>query len=173
MIGALVRIVHDQIDAQIAILAQPFVLRYGRRLGHGLAPSRAERFIGALFEQRISPNDANREQLNQRIVGESGEFALPDEVAGIGGPAADVEQRLIEVFFDRARGNPDPFDDRGDRGAGFLGKFIDECAETCDAHDLGVAIVAHRRAPRGIGSQSARRQSPCRLAIIEIRRAPF
>jgi hypothetical protein len=173
LVGVLVGVLQEQIESEFGIVAQMLVAGQGGGRLHGLAPGLLERGVSALLEQRVAPGDADRKQLDQRVVLAAVKLALPDQVAGVGGPAADVDQCAVEIVLDRPLRDPELPDHPGDGRQRLLRQAGDGGAESADAHGFRVAVVAHRGPPRGVGSPGPHRQRPCRLTLVEIGSAPL
>ncbi len=162
-----------QIDDQLRIVAKALVLRQRGGLSHRLRPRNSEGGVRAFEEQCIAPHHPDRQQLHQGVVVAPVKRVVPDAVARIGGPAADIDQRAVQIILDRAIGDAERADDRDDRVARIVGHGGDSLAEALDPHRLGVAVEPHRRAPGGVRRQRPRRQLPGRLTFVEISRAPL
>ena len=81
------------------------------------------------------------------------QLGLPFQVTGIGGPAADIEQRLVQVIRDGPVRHALALHDRAD-GRDRVGRqFGDKPAEAGKSHHLGVQVVTDGGPPGGDGAR--------------------
>ena len=158
----------DQVDAQVWV-GKGRVLGRGFRLPQGFGPGGAEFRLAPGLKQGEAPDDPNGEQ--REGIGALRRLAV--EMPRIGRPAADVEQRPMQVIRQRIVGNAERVD-RLRNGVQRLRRGgRDRPPEAGHAHDLGIEILRRRRAPGRIEIEPARRQFPHRLTPVEIGGAEF
>ena len=164
LIGAFGCLLQDRVDHLV-----------GRRLqGPGMVPNDACPAldqVGGMGQQRLLPDQADRQQVGQRGVGAARLFGLPGQPARMLRPAPQIDQQPVK----RRRGGIGRQAQAG-RGAqdgpvGRVGRGGDMRAEPPQSGDFGGQVVDRPFPPRRKGAQAGGRR-PQRLPLIEPARGP-
>ncbi|MCY1171931.1 hypothetical protein D9M73_120560 [compost metagenome] len=162
---ALTRFLQDRID----------YLRLGwrDRLGKGrnrLGPFCADRRL-ILHEQRLFPEQADRQKTGHRVVVAPGKLGLPPVEPRILCPSAQSDQQPVEIGLERGLGQAEPPRGSRDGVSGIAVRIRYKGGKTAQPDDLRREVMRRDGSPGGIGALAAR-CSPQRLTLIEIAPGP-
>ena len=127
---------------------------------------------GVAREQRLLPDQPDRQQVGGRRIPSAGQLGLPSLVARILGPAAERHQQPVETGVERGVGEAKPVARARDQPERIHGDLRDVQREAREARDLRREIVRGHGAPRGIGAVCIARRGPQRLAFVEMAGCP-
>ena len=126
---------------------------------------------GQMGQQRLFPDQADRQKVDQRAVAVARLLGLPREPARVLRPAAEVHQQAMEGGRRGLGRQGQPLGGAQDRALGRVGRGGDMGAKALEARDFRRQVMRRPFAPRGEGAR-ARRRRPERLALIEAPRGP-
>ncbi len=142
-----------------------------QRMGRGDAPPGVGDAILETLEQGDLPGHADGQQIAHGLVGAIGQLGLPEPLTGELRPAAEAEQKLVEVALQGGRGQPEARGEPGDGVHGIVRQGGDETRKPGEPEDFRRQVV-NRLSPVGRPRPLTPGRCPQRLAGVEVACGP-
>ena len=122
-------------------------------------------------QQRLFPDQPDRQHVDQRGIGAALQLGLPQQPARMLRPAAQIHQQPVKDRLRRLGTDPQPLCRAQDRALGRVGRFGHMGGETVQPRDFRCQVMRRPFPPGGKGPMPGPR-CPQRLPPVEMPRRP-
>ena len=163
--GAFPCLLQDRVRGKVGVDGHRRLMRRDH-----IGPARRDPVL-VLFEKRLFPQKPDGQEVGERVVRPPRKLRLPEMVAPDLAPAAQREQKLVEIGLERRLGQAQRVERPAFRFVGGVRGFAHILREALETGDFRGQVVGGELPPRVIGAAPAR-GGPERLALVEIARRP-